>query len=173
MSSRVMLPLLGDHLGGAELRDLLRRRSAPAQPFEPRERIGEAERLARRSSPSAIGIMLMFCTPPATTTSLRAAHHRLRGEVHGLLRRAALAVDRRARHLLGQAGREPAGAGDVAGLRADRVDAAEDDVLDGRRVDVGALDERLEHVRAEVGRVHAGAGRRLRLPTGVRTASTM
>ena len=36
----------------------------------------------------------MFCTPPATTRSLRAAHHRLRREVERLLRRAALAIDR-------------------------------------------------------------------------------
>ena len=61
--------------------------------------------------------------------------------MHGLLGRAALPVDRRARDLVGQAGGEPARARDVAGLRADRVDAAEDDVLDRRRVDVGAIDE--------------------------------
>jgi hypothetical protein len=45
-----------------------------------------------------------------------AAQHRLRGEVRRLLRRAALAVDRGAGHLVGQARREPAGARDVAGL---------------------------------------------------------
>jgi hypothetical protein len=47
---------------------------------------------------------------------LRAAHDALGGEVHGLLRRTALAVDRDAGHVLGQAGGQPAGAGDVAGL---------------------------------------------------------
>ena len=60
----------------------------------------------------------------------------------GLLRRAALAVDGGAGHVLGQAGGQPAGAGDVAGLAADGVDAAEHDVLDRARVDAGAVDER-------------------------------
>ena len=46
-----------------------------------------------------------------------------------------------------------AGPGDVAGLRPDRVEAAEDDVLDGGRVDAGALDQGLQDMRAEVGRV--------------------
>ena len=101
-----------------------------------------------------------------------AAHHGLGGEVHGLLRRAALAVDGGAGHLVGQAGGEPAGAGDVAGLRADRVDAAEDHVLDRGRIDAGALDQRLERVRAEVGRVHL-AQAAAASPTGVRTASMM
>ena len=45
--------------------------------------------------------------------------------------------------VFGQPGRQPAGAGDVAGLRADRVDAAEDHVLDRGRVDAGAVDQRL------------------------------
>ena len=83
----------------------------------------------------------MFCTPPATTRSAVPAHDRLRGEVDRLLRRAALPVDGDAGHLLGQPGGEPGGAGDVAGLRPDRVDAAEDDVVDGGRVDARPLDQ--------------------------------
>ena len=82
-----------------------------------------------------------------------ARHHALRGEVDGLLRRTALAVDGGAGHVLGEAGDQPAGAGDVAGLRADAVDVAEDDVVDRAGVDAGALDERLDRVRAEIGRV--------------------
>jgi hypothetical protein len=73
-----------------------------------------------------------------------------------LLGGAALPVDGDAGDLLGQPGGEPAGAGDVAGLRADGVDAAEHDVLDGGRVDLRPVHERGEDVRAEVGGVHAG-----------------
>ena len=71
----------------------------------------------------------------------------------GLLRRTALAVDGGARDVLGEAGHQPAGAGDVTGLRADAVDVAEDDVVDRAGVDPGALDERADRVRAEVGGV--------------------
>ena len=84
------------------------------------------------------------------------AHHALRGEVQRLLRRTALAVQRHAGHLLRQSGGQPAGPGDVAGLRPDHVDAAEDDVLDLRRVDARTLDERLEHMRAQVSGVRLG-----------------
>jgi nitronate monooxygenase len=59
------------------------------------------------------------------------AEHRLGGEVRRLLRRAALPVHGNAGHRLGQAGREPGRAGDVARLRADRVHAAEHHVVDG------------------------------------------
>ena len=122
----------------------------------------------------AIGIVLMFCTPPATTTSAVPLITRLRGEVHGLLRRAALAVDGRAGHLVGEAGGEPAGARDVAGLGADGVDAAEDHVVDGGGIDAGcARRARRMRVGAEVGGVDLARGRRSRRPTGVRTASTM
>ena len=82
--------------------------------------------------------------------------HGLRSEVHGLLARTALAVDRHAGHVVGEPGGQPRGARDVAGLRAERVDAAEDHVVDQRGVDAGAIDERFDDVRAEVGRVHRG-----------------
>jgi hypothetical protein len=86
----------------------------------------------------------------------RAAHDGLRGEVHGLLCRAALAVDGDAGDLLGHPGGEPGRAGDVAGLRADRADAAEDHVVHGGRVDAAALDQRGDGRGAEVRRVYPG-----------------
>jgi hypothetical protein len=73
--------------------------------------------------------------------------------VHGLLGRAALAVDGGAGDVLGSAGDQPTGAGDVARLTTDRVDVAEDDVLDRTRIDAGALQERLDGGGPEVGRV--------------------
>jgi hypothetical protein len=42
----------------------------------------------------------------------------------------------------------------VAGLRADRVHAAEHHVVDGGRVGLGAGQQGRDDVRAEVGRVH-------------------
>jgi len=76
--------------------------------------------------------------------------------VDGLLTGAALSVDGRARDAQGHPGGEPRGAGDVAGLGADGVDAAEDDVVDDLRVDTGAFDDRLDDVRAQVGRMLSG-----------------
>ena len=61
-----------------------------------------------------------------------------------------------ARDLFGQARGQPARARDVTGLRADRVDASEEDVLDRERVDVVAVDDRVQDVRAEIGRMHFG-----------------
>ena len=63
------VPLLGDHLGAAELRHLLGAVAARASP--PNRRTGPRSRAARPASiADEIGIMLMFCTPPATTTSV-------------------------------------------------------------------------------------------------------
>jgi hypothetical protein len=76
--------------------------------------------------------------------------------MHRLLGRATLPVHGDAGHRLGQARREPRGAGDVAGLRADRVHAAEHHVVDGARVGLGAGQQGRDDVRAQVGRVHAG-----------------
>jgi hypothetical protein len=55
--------------------------------------------------------------------------------------------------VLGQSRDEPARPRDVAGLRPDAVDVAEHDVVDRARVDAGALDQCLDGVRAQVGRV--------------------
>ena len=120
-----------------------------------------------------IGIALMFCTPPATTRSWVPGHHALRGEVHRLLGGAALPVDGHAR-ARARAARPPAsGAGDVAGLRADRVAAAEDHVVDRGRVDAGAVDQRARATCAPRSAEWTPASAPPRLPTGVRTASTM
>ena len=62
-------------------------------------------------------------------------------EVVGLLGRAALAVDRRRRHLVGEPLLEPRRPGDVGGLLAGLGDAAADDLLHRRRVDAGPLDQ--------------------------------
>jgi hypothetical protein len=43
----------------------------------------------------------------------------------------------------------------VTGLRADGVHAAEHHVVDGQRVQAGALQQRVDDVRAQVGRVRA------------------
>ena len=57
------------------------------------------------------------------------------GEVHGLLGRAALAVDRGRGRLDRQPGLEPGVAADVEHLLAELLDAAGDDVLDLGGVD--------------------------------------
>ena len=79
--------------------------------------------------------------------------------MHRLLGRTALTVDGRTGHVLGEPGDEPTGAGDVTGVWPDAVDVAEHDVVDRGGIDARPLDERLDRVGAEVGRVH------LRQPT--------
>ena len=59
-------------------------------------------------------------------------------EVHGLLRRAALAIDCHAGDVIGQARDQPASARDVSSLAANRVDAAEYNVIDGRGIDTSS-----------------------------------
>ena len=90
-----------------------------------------------------------------------------------LLRRAALPVDRRPGHVLGQTRHQPAGARDVAGERTDRVDRAKDHVLDRRGVDAAALNERLEREARQGRPGERAASPPFFFPTGVRTASTM
>jgi hypothetical protein len=46
---------------------------------------------------------------------------------------------------LGQAGRQPGVAGDVAGLGADLIDATTHDLVDARRIDAAALEHRGLH----------------------------
>ena len=79
-----------------------------------------------------------------------AGHDALGGEVQRLLGRAALAVDGRGRHRLGPAGREHRAASDVEGLLADLGDAAHDDVVDQRGVEVVATGDRLQGLGGEV-----------------------
>ena len=76
----------------------------------------------------------MCSTPEPMTTSWMPGGDQRGAEVHGLLRRAALAVDGRRGGLDRQPGLQPRVARDVPGLLADLLDAAGDDVLDlGRR----------------------------------------
>jgi hypothetical protein len=140
-------PLGGDQVGRAELGDLLG--AVPGAPaFGAGERVFGAHRRADRDHAHVLHAA-------RDHQAGRAAEHRLRREVHGLLGRAALPVHGDAGHRLGQARREPGGAGDVAGLRADRVHAAEHHVVDGARVGLGAGQQGLDDVRAQVGRVRA------------------
>ncbi len=148
------VPLLGDHLGRAELADLL-----VAIARLPSGRLGERSREAVLVSDQHRGgdrDGAHVLQAAGDDEVLRSGHHALGGEVHRLLRRAALAVDRHAGHVVGESRDEPGRTGDVTGLRADRVAAAHDDVVDGARVDASAIDERLEHVAAEIGGVHLG-----------------
>ena len=135
ISSRGDVPLLGDHLGAAELRDLLRRRSARASPSEP-----------------ANGSAKPNCSPASIAERDRDHAHVLHAagddEVRGAADITACAAKCtacwdephcRSTVVPGTSSGSPAasqrGAGDVAGLRADRVDAAEHHVVDGARVD--------------------------------------
>ena len=92
--------------------------------------------------------------------------------MHGLLRRSALPVDGGSRYFVGHPGDQPARARDVTGLGADGVDATEHDVVDCGRIDVDAIEQGTDGMCAEIGGVNVREPP-LRLPTGVRTASTM
>ena len=76
--------------------------------------------------------------------------------MHRLLRGATLAVDGDAGYGLGQPSSQGRGAGDVAGLGADVVETAQDDVVDGGGVDVMAADDGLDDVCRHVGRMLGG-----------------
>ena len=78
------------------------------------------------------------------------------GQVVGLLRRAALRVDRRARDRVGQAGAQPRVAGDVRPLLAGLRHAAADHLLDERWIDAGPVDERAVDDAERLLGVHAG-----------------
>ena len=145
------VPLLGDHLRAAELRHLLG--AVTRLPSRgPAERVGEAVLLAGEHG-GADRDRAHVLHAAGDDEIGRSRHHRLRGEMNGLLRRSALPVDRRSRHLVGHPGDEPACARDVAGLRTDGVDAAEDHVVDRRGIDVDTIEQRADGMRAEIGRV--------------------
>jgi hypothetical protein len=74
----------------------------------------------------------------------------LRGEVQGLLRRAALTVDRDARYVVRQTGSEPARSCDVTGLRTDRVETAKHNIFDGAGIKVVSRNDSLKNMGAEV-----------------------
>ena len=137
------VPLLGDHLGAAELDDLLvavARRPSPAT-----RRTGRRSRAARATSHRRARSGSCSCSARRRRRRGRCvpAITRLGGEVHGLLRRAALAVDGGAGHVA-RAARPRASTVRAMSPACGpmRVDAAEDDVVDRGRVDAGALDQR-------------------------------
>jgi hypothetical protein len=68
-----------------------------------------------------------------------------------LLRRAALAVDGRARHAFGKLRSEDGITRNVGGLLAGLVDAAHDHVFDQRRVGAGSFDQGIEYDAGEIG----------------------
>ncbi len=84
-----------------------------------------------------------------------ARHHRLGGEVDGLLGRPALAVDRGPGHRLGEPGGEGRVARDVHRLLAHRHGAAHDHVLHQRGVEVVADQQGGEGLGGQVGGVPA------------------
>jgi len=79
--------------------------------------------------------------------------HALGDEVHCLLRRSALPIDARRRHLPRQTGRHPRVARDVAALLPHLADAAADDVVDQRGVEVVTLDQLAEEEAEQIGGV--------------------
>ena len=104
---------------------------------------------------------------------LRAGHHAHRREVDRLEPGAAEAVEGDAGDLVGPARREHRVARDVGALLADLRDAADDDVVDVRRVDPRLLGETVERLGEQLLRmdVRERALARLAAPRGVRTAS--
>lgn len=147
-------PLGGDHLGADELVHRLVPVPRPP-PLAPHKRpLREPQRGCGPPGGEADGDLRHVLNTARDHQVLRARQHTLRGEVHGLLRRTALPVDRHPRHLLGQPRRQPARPRDVTGLRPHGVQAAEDDVLDGGRVDSAARDQSLQHMCPQVGGMH-------------------
>jgi hypothetical protein len=76
--------------------------------------------------------------------------------VAGLLGRAALAVDRGGRRLVGQAGAEPGVAGDVGGLLAGLGHATAHDLLDRAGLEARPLDQADLGLGQQLGGVEAG-----------------
>ena len=142
-------------------------------PFEDGQTILEAARIAGHYIPSlcwhkdfaphgscklcivkAAGRHVSACATPAKEGwEVESNSPEMNGERRGLLRRAALTVDGRGRHRLGEPRGQHRVAADVEALRADLGHAAHDDVLDQRRVEVVALDQGGEHLAGQVGRV--------------------
>ena len=77
-------------------------------------------------------------------------------EVHGLLRRPALAVDRGGRHALGKSGRDPPVAGHIGALLADLAHAAANDVVDAFGVHTRPPEQRGQGEAQEIRRVPGG-----------------
>ena len=84
---------------------------------------------------------------------VRAGDHALRGEVRGLLARAALAIDRDSGHALVEAGGEQRVARHVAALLAGLADASHQHVVDLHRLQAVALEQGAQHVGEQIGGV--------------------
>ena len=84
-----------------------------------------------------------------------ATHHRLGGELQGLLGRPALSVHRGGRHALRQLGGQHGVASDVGGLLACLRDAPHDHIFNGGRIDAGAIDQLVQHHTGKVCRMPA------------------
>ena len=140
-------PLVGDHLGP----DALALQAAVpllvvVAGHHPRAE-GEAEVAHDRRAHRGVGHAL---DARRDGDVVGAGHDALGGEVDGLLRRSALAVDRRGGHRLGPARRQHRVAADVERLLGDLHDAAHDDVVDQRRVELVALGDGLERLGGQV-----------------------
>ena len=78
-----------------------------------------------------------------------ARHHLRGGEIHGIEAGSTEAIDLHARHLIAVTRRQRGGARNVAASLADRIDAAEDDVVDQLRVEMVAQAQRGERARRQ------------------------
>ena len=148
------VPLFGDQFGAPELGNLL-----GAVAVHPSRRAGEWVVMAEgpgRLECRGDGNHAHVLHAARHDQVLEAGHHAHGGEADRLLARPALTVDGGTGDGLGKAGGQPCRASDVTGLRANVVDAAEDHVVDGHRVQVVALHHFADDVGAEVGRVHLG-----------------
>ena len=148
------VPLLGDHLRTAELRDLL-----VAVALQPElglvGRAGEPELVADDHCRGDRDLAhVLDATGEDQIGS--AGHDRLCAKGNRLLAGAALPVDGDAGNLFGEAGGQPGQPTDIAGLSADGIDAADDGVIDSRRVDVVAVEDAAEHMHAQIDRMDPG-----------------
>jgi hypothetical protein len=85
----------------------------------------------------------------------RAGHHGLGRKMQRLLRRAALAVDRGGGNAFRELRSHHGVARDVVGLLAGLHHAAHDHVLDLGGIDLGAVDQRIQHGSGKIGRMPA------------------
>ena len=98
----------------------------------------------------------MLSAPAAITTSWVPEKNRLRGELHRLLRAAALPVDGDGGYALRQLRCEHRVARERKCLLAGLRDATEDHILDAGGVDAGALQNGIQNFGRKVGRMPAG-----------------
>ena len=127
------LPLVGDHLG----RDALRHEVVLLQQLGRPGRADVVDPLEAHSHRDVAHVL----DAGSDGDVVHAGGDQRGGEVHGLLRGAALTIDGRGRRLDRKSGLEPGVAADVEHLLAVLLHAARDHVLDLGCVDSGALDD--------------------------------